>query len=122
MLMDYAPDVAYYTSDIGRMWPVSGTYSPLQRVAYGFIVEYHRELLRLVRPGAMPADILAESAATMRERIEELSFAEAPYKAAALAALESPGTFLTPSGCPCTTSATTPMRRSRQAWSFPSTP
>ena len=46
VLMDYAPDVAYYTSDIGRMWPVSGSYSPSQRVAYGFIVDYHRELLR----------------------------------------------------------------------------
>lgn len=98
VLMDYAPDVAYYTSDIGRMWPVNGTYSALQRVAYGFIVEYHRELLRLVRPGAMPADILAESAATMRERIEELGFAEAPYKAAALAALETTGHLSHPVG------------------------
>ncbi len=30
VLMDYAPDVAYYTSDIGRMWPVSGTFAALQ--------------------------------------------------------------------------------------------
>ena len=119
--MDYAPDVAYYTSDIGRMWPVSGTYSQVQRVAYGFIVEYHLELLRLVRPGAMPSDILAESAATMRERVEELGFAEGPYKAAALAALKRPATFLTPSGWPCTTWAITPMRRSRRAWSSLST-
>ena len=26
VLMDYAPDFHYYTSDIGRMWPVNGTF------------------------------------------------------------------------------------------------
>jgi len=98
VLMDYAPDVAYYTSDIGRMWPVSGSYSPLQRVAYGFIVDYHRELMRRVRPGAMPASILEESAATMRERIEELDFSEPPYREAALAALEWNGHLSHPVG------------------------
>ena len=25
--MDYAPDYRYYVSDIGRMWPVNGTYA-----------------------------------------------------------------------------------------------
>lgn len=28
VLMDYAPEYHYYTSDIGRMWPVSGKFSP----------------------------------------------------------------------------------------------
>ena len=42
---------AYYTSDIGRMWPVSGRYSPRQRELYGFIVEYHKTLLARIRPG-----------------------------------------------------------------------
>ncbi len=98
VLMDYAPDVAYYTSDIGRMWPVNGTYTPLQRVAYGFIVDYHREFLRRVRPGARPADILEESAAVMRDRIGSLGFSEPPYKEAALAALEWNGHLSHPVG------------------------
>jgi Xaa-Pro aminopeptidase len=98
VLMDYAPDVAYYTSDIGRMWPVNAAYTPLQRVAYGFIVEYHRELLGRVRPGAMPSDILAASAQTMRQRLEELQFPEAAYREAALAALEWDGHLSHPVG------------------------
>jgi Xaa-Pro aminopeptidase len=98
VLMDYAPDVAYYTSDIGRMWPVSGTYTNWQRVAYGFIVEYHRELLGRIRPGAMPSDILDESAAKMRDRIEELRFPERAYKEAALAALPLTGHLSHPVG------------------------
>ena len=28
VLMDFAPDYRYYTSDIGRMWPVNGRFSP----------------------------------------------------------------------------------------------
>ena len=39
VLMDYAPDYSCYTSDIGRMWPVNGVYSPWQRELYGYIVE-----------------------------------------------------------------------------------
>jgi Xaa-Pro aminopeptidase len=91
VLMDFAPDVSYYTSDIGRMWPVSGTYSPLQRLMYGFMVEYHKELLARIRPGAEPAQILAESAEAMRPRIDEAAFPEACYREAALRTLAYPG-------------------------------
>ncbi|HTW97786.1 MAG TPA: aminopeptidase P N-terminal domain-containing protein [Acidimicrobiales bacterium] len=98
VLMNYAPDVAYYTSDIGRMWPVSGRYSPLQRLVYGFVVEYHRELLRLIRPGALPADVLDEAAATMRERIEELRFPDSAYKQGAQAMLGFSGHLSHPVG------------------------
>jgi len=91
VLMDFAPDVAYYTSDIGRMWPVSGTYSSLQRLLYGFMVEYHKELLARIRPGAEPAQILEESAEAMRHRIDEAAFPEPYYKEAALRTLAFPG-------------------------------
>lgn len=98
VLMDYAPDVAYYTSDIGRMWPVSGTYSPRQRLLYGFMVEYHKELLSRVRPGAVPADILAESAEVMKERLEAMSFPDECYRKAALATLTFRGHLSHPVG------------------------
>ncbi len=98
VLMDYAPDVGYYTSDIGRMWPVSGRYSPLQRLLYGFIVEYHRKLLSLIRPGALPSDILEEAADLMRERIEALHFPTSAYKDAALEALRFAGHLSHPVG------------------------
>ncbi|MGD0945165.1 MAG: Xaa-Pro peptidase family protein [Acidimicrobiales bacterium] len=91
VLMDYAPDVAYYTSDIGRMWPVSGTYSPLQRLLYGFMVEYHKELLGCIHPGARARDILDGAAEVMRSRIEATTFPEACYRDAALRTLEFPG-------------------------------
>jgi Xaa-Pro aminopeptidase len=65
VLMDYAPDLDGYTSDIGRMWPVNGRYADWQRELYGFVVAYHRALLRRLRPGVMPATVLEEAAADM---------------------------------------------------------
>ena len=60
VLFDCAPDYHYYTSDIGRMWPVNGCYTPQQRELYGFIVEYHKVLLRLIRPGVTDSQIQQE--------------------------------------------------------------
>ena len=40
------------------MWPVNGTYSDEQRVIYGFVVEYHKVLLELIRPGRMVAEFI----------------------------------------------------------------
>jgi Xaa-Pro aminopeptidase len=67
LLCDCGPDYHYYTSDIGRMWPVNGTYSPWQRGLYGFVVEYHKALLKRIKPGAMLDDIAAETAEEMRD-------------------------------------------------------
>lgn len=66
VLMDYAPDFAYYTSDIGRMWPVNGRYSERQRELYGFVLAYHGELLARITPGVTPDEILEGAAAAMR--------------------------------------------------------
>lgn len=90
VLVDCAPDYGYYTSDIGRMWPVSGAYSPLQRELYGFIVTYHKVLLRLIRPGATDTQIQQEAAAEMAEVVERTVFSKEIYEAAARHALEFP--------------------------------
>lgn len=98
VLMDYAPDVAYYTSDIGRLWPVNGTYSPLQRTLYGFILSYHKALLSRIRPGAVAAAIMDEVAEVMHSQIEATDFPEPCYREAALAALEFRGHLSHPVG------------------------
>ena len=90
VLVDCAPDYHYYTSDIGRMWPVNGTYSPVQRELYGFMVAYHKVLLRLIRPGVTGEQIQREAAAQMAEVVEKTRFSKAIYAAAAHHALEFP--------------------------------
>ena len=98
VLMDYAPDVCNYTSDIGRMWPVSGVYSPVQRELYGFIVEYHKAVLERIRPGVLPEQVLAESAEAMRPIVEGTAFSKPIYQAAARRTLDFRGHLSHPVG------------------------
>ncbi len=67
VLMDYAPECDYYTSDIGRLWPVNGRFAPWQRELYGFVLAYHKTLLGAVRPGVLPSQLLEEAADAMRD-------------------------------------------------------
>ena len=90
VLADSAPDYHYYTSDIGRMWPVNGVYSPVQRELYGFMVEYHKVLLHLSRPGVTGAQIRQEAAEQMKEVLERTPFSKGIYETAARRALEFP--------------------------------
>ncbi len=83
VLMDYAPDLGCYTSDIGRMWPVGGTYSDWQRELYGFIVAYHKILLRLIRPGVKPRQIYEEAAAVAQPLVEDVRWSIPSFQQAA---------------------------------------
>ncbi|MGV3723504.1 MAG: aminopeptidase P N-terminal domain-containing protein [Actinomycetota bacterium] len=98
VLMDYAPDVCNYTSDIGRMWPVNGRYSPAQRELYGFMVEYHKTLLGRLRPGVPPQQVLDEAAAEMSDRIAATRFSKPIYEQAARRTLEFKGHLSHPVG------------------------
>nr|WP_309693756.1 Xaa-Pro peptidase family protein [Armatimonas sp.] len=98
VLMDYAPDVCNYTNDIGRMWPVNGTFSAHQRELYGFIVEYHKALLKRLRPGALPREILAETAEEMRSVLERTTFSKPIYAEATQKALDFRGHLSHPVG------------------------
>lgn len=91
VLMDTAPDLGNYTSDIGRMWPISGTYAPWQRELYGFIVEYHKAVLGCIRPGATADQIHAEAAARMAPVVERAAFSKPAYAAAARRTLDFKG-------------------------------
>ena len=91
VLMDYAPDVGNYTSDIGRMWPVDGKYRPWQRELYGFVVEYHKTLLELIRPGLTAQQIHAEAAARMRPVIEARRWSKPSFRQGAEGMLQFAG-------------------------------
>jgi Xaa-Pro aminopeptidase len=98
VLMDYAPDICNYTNDIGRMWPVNGVYSPVQRELYGFMVRYHQALLARIRPGVLPQQILDEAAAQMRPVVEEAAWSKPIYQQAARRTLDFKGHLSHPVG------------------------
>ncbi|MCF7957367.1 MAG: aminopeptidase P N-terminal domain-containing protein [Phycisphaerae bacterium] len=83
ILMDHAPDYGYYTSDIGRVWPVNGRYSPWQRELYGFMVKYHKAVLKQIRPGVTPDQIMNGARAEMEEVLKSTRFSKPIYEKAA---------------------------------------
>lgn len=98
VLMDYAPDVGCYTSDIGRMWPVSGTYSPVQRELYGFVVEYHKVLLKTIRPKLTISELAQNAAETVGSLWAEWPWSKPAYQEAAQKMVESEVAFTHPVG------------------------
>lgn len=82
VLMDYAPDLCNYTNDIGRMWPVNGRYSPVQRELYGVVVKYHQTLLEVLRPGVLPGELLKEASQKMEPYLKTHPFSKAIYETA----------------------------------------
>ena len=63
--MDYAPEYRYYVSDIGRMWPVNGKYSGWQRELLQFVLGYRNAVMKHIRPGVTPQQIMEEAKTAM---------------------------------------------------------
>ena len=91
VIMDYAPDLHYYTSDIGRMWPVNGTYSPRQRELYGFIVEYQKILLSVIEPGKTPEQVHEQAKRLGKSLVVDWPWSKPAYRQAAENVLEFNG-------------------------------
>src|SRR5258708_5922257 len=83
VLMDFAPDYRYYTSDITRMWPVNGRDSPWQRELLGFVLEYRNAVMKRIRPGVNTAQILEQVKAAMEPVFARLKFSKPIYEKAA---------------------------------------
>lgn len=98
VLMDYAPDYRYYTSDVARMWPANGTFSDAQRELYSWILEYYRELQKHIRPGVTADRILDETAAAMTPRFEARTWSKPSYEQAARETLTFRGHLSHPVG------------------------
>jgi Xaa-Pro aminopeptidase len=94
VLMDYAPDYHYYVSDIGRVWPVSGTYSAPQRELLQVILEYRNVVLARIRPGVTPDEILSSARDAMAPILERTNFSKPIYEQAARKMVETGGGVL----------------------------
>jgi Xaa-Pro aminopeptidase len=57
LLVDYAPEVDHYTSDITRTWPVNGKFSARQVELYDAVLESQAAGIAAVKPGATIDDI-----------------------------------------------------------------
>ena len=99
VLMDYAPDYRYYVSDIGRMWPVNGTFTDEQRELLEPVLRYRDFVLERIRPGVTTDQVLEEAAAAMDEWFDANPFENKRYEQAAREMVEKgSGVFSHPVG------------------------
>jgi Xaa-Pro aminopeptidase len=91
VLMDFAPDYRYYTSDIGRVWPVNGKYSPQQRELLQVVLEFHKAVLSRIRPGVTSAQIHEEAKKAMAPVLARTRFSKPIYEQAARNLVETGG-------------------------------
>lgn len=57
ILMDYAPEHHYYTTDITRTWPVNGKFTDVQLKMYNCIKEAEENVIAAMKPGVTMADL-----------------------------------------------------------------
>ncbi|MGE4222335.1 MAG: aminopeptidase P N-terminal domain-containing protein [Vicinamibacterales bacterium] len=98
VLMDYAPDLRYYTSDVTRMWPVSGTHSAAQRTLATFILEYRAAFFRHIRAGVTPEEVLVRARQDMEPVLAATRFASEAHRRAAAEMLSFRGHLQHPVG------------------------
>ena len=73
VLFDYAPDYHYYTSDVTRMFPANGRFTPDQRELYGIYVKLYQALMTSIRPGPA-SEILKDVVRRMDEALASHTF------------------------------------------------
>lgn len=83
LLMDYAPDINYYTSDVTRSWPVSGKFTPRERELYGIYIKLFQAVESSMKPNVSAADISKEAVAKMDKIFAEFHFTDPKIKTAA---------------------------------------
>ena len=91
ILMDFAPDYRYYTSDVTRMWPVNGKFSPVQKELLGFVLEYRDAIIARIRPGATVDQLREEAAIAMEPVFARWKFSQPKYEKAARTMVETGG-------------------------------
>ncbi|MEQ8364945.1 MAG: Xaa-Pro peptidase family protein [Cyclobacteriaceae bacterium] len=98
VLMDYAPDYKYYTSDVTRIWPVNGKFDKAQKDLYNYIVAYRDALFRYIKPGVTANEVLDKAAADMQQYLVGKTFAKPAYLKAVQEGVKFRGHFQHPVG------------------------
>ena len=57
ILLDYAPDHYYYTTDITRTWPVGDKFTDVQLKLYSCIKEVQETVIAAMKPGVTVSDL-----------------------------------------------------------------
>ncbi|MCU1236429.1 MAG: peptidase [Candidatus Solibacter sp.] len=85
---DYAPDFKYYSSDVTRVFPANGKFTPRQREFYTIYLRLYQALMTSIQAHARPADVIQRAVAKMDTVMASYRFTDAKIKQAATAFVE----------------------------------
>ena len=80
---DYAPDYKYYVSDVTRVFPANGKFSPRQREFYTIYLRLYQALMTSIKVHAKPGDIIKDAVVKMDAVMSTYKFTDAKIKDAA---------------------------------------
>jgi Xaa-Pro aminopeptidase len=85
---DYAPDFKYYQSDVTRVFPANGKFTPRQREYYAIYLELYQALMTSIQVHATPKDVMIAAVKKMDAIMMSYAFTDPKIKAAATAFVE----------------------------------
>ena len=85
---DYAPDYKYYSSDVTRVFPANGKFTPRQREYYTIYLRLYQALMTSIEVHKTPAEIIKNAVVKMDAIMAPYPFTDARIKAAAVKFVE----------------------------------
>jgi Xaa-Pro aminopeptidase len=85
---DYAPDFRNYQSDVTRIFPANGRFSPRQREMYPAYLRLYQSLLTSIRVHATPADVVRDAVVKMDAFMATFPFTDPKIREAAARLVE----------------------------------
>lgn len=80
---DYAPDYKYYVSDVTRVFPANGKFTPRQREFYTIYLKLYQALMTSIKVHVAPRDIIKEAVGKMDTIMAAFKFTDPKIKEAA---------------------------------------
>ena len=85
---DYAPDFKYYQSDVTRVFPANGKFTPRQREMYGIYLKLYQSVLTSIQVHKTPAECVKDALVKMDAIMATYPFTDPRIKAAAVRMVE----------------------------------
>lgn len=80
---DYAPDYKYYVSDVTRVFPANGKFTPRQRELYTIYLHLYRALMTSIKVHVAPSSIIKDAVGKMDAVMANFKFTDPKIKEAA---------------------------------------
>ncbi|MGA3203005.1 MAG: Xaa-Pro peptidase family protein [Bryobacteraceae bacterium] len=85
---DYAPDYKNYASDVTRVFPANGKFTPSQREFYTIYLRLYQALMTSIQVHVTPAEIIKNAVVKMDQIMNSYPFTDPRIKAAAVKFVE----------------------------------